>query len=172
MDKRKNTVYLGLGSNLGDRMINLRAAIRELETLSIDLLQYSSVYESEPWGADSLHIFLNMVLEIETELSPIDLLHACQLIEQNLGRKKKTKDRYENRIIDIDILSYADLVYTSGDLKLPHPEIAKRNFVLIPWQEIANDFIVSGLEIKIEELLKNCEDQQQCHFYSAINLNR
>jgi 2-amino-4-hydroxy-6-hydroxymethyldihydropteridine diphosphokinase len=128
-------VYLGLGSNLGDRKENLRQACEFLESDYTTFVQGSSIHETEPFGVEDQPKFLNMVCEIETELSPRDLLLFVKNIEKKLGRKKREK--WGPREIDIDILYYGDLVVDEPDLKIPHPGIKERDFVLKPLEEIA-----------------------------------
>ena len=123
-------VYLGLGSNLGDREGNLLQACELL-----GCLEKSKIHETEPFGVLDQPKFLNMVCEIETELSPRELLLFVKNIEKKLGRKKREK--WGPREIDIDILFYGDQIIDEPDLKIPHPGIKERDFVLKPLKEIA-----------------------------------
>jgi 2-amino-4-hydroxy-6-hydroxymethyldihydropteridine diphosphokinase len=128
--------YLALGTNLGDKRLNLLIAIAGIAGKIGVLSAISSVYETEPWGFESRNSFLNMVVCVETELSPLELLKATQEIEKKMGRTEKTGAVYKDRIIDIDIILYGDLTYQSEELTLPHPLYKQRAFVLEPLKEI------------------------------------
>ena len=136
-------VYLGLGSNLGDREEHIRKAIALIgESIGL-VIRQSSLIETEPWGFESSNKFLNGVILVETSLTPRQLLKATQKIERQLGRKKKSTDSclltpvsYSDRSIDIDILLYDDLTVDEPDLKIPHPLMEQRDFVMIPLNEI------------------------------------
>ena len=138
-----HNAYLGLGSNLGDREANIRKAISLIGKKVGLVLRQSSLIETEPWGFESANRFLNGVILVETSLTPRQLLKATQKIERQLGRKKKSTDSclltpvsYSDRSIDIDILLYDDLTVDEPDLKIPHPLIEQRDFVMIPLNEI------------------------------------
>ena len=153
-----NKVYLGLGANLGDRKRNLREAIEQIGEHIGKILNSSSVYETAPWGFDAETDFLNMATEVETELSPPDLLKRIFEIESKLGRER-TQDRYSSRIIDIDILFYDDLIVDQKGLKIPHRLIHERRFVLAPLCEIAPDLVHPILKKSIRVLLEECRDR-------------
>ena len=137
----KHKVYLGLGSNLGDREANIRKAIALIgENIGL-VIRQSSLIETEPWGFESANKFLNGVILVETSLTPRQLLKATQKIERQLGRRKivncKLSNRkYTDRPIDIDILLYDNLTIDEPDLKIPHPLMQQRDFVMIPLREI------------------------------------
>ncbi len=143
MTKKIHQVYLGLGSNLGDREEHIRKAIALIgESIGL-VIRQSSLIETEPWGFESANRFLNGVILVETSLTPRQLLKATQKIERQLGRKKKSTDSslltpvsYSDRPIDIDILLYDDLTVDEPDLKIPHPLMEQRDFVMIPLNEI------------------------------------
>ena len=143
MTKKIHQVYLGLGSNLGDREEHIRKAIALIgESIGL-VIRQSSLIESEPWGFESANRFLNGVILVETSLTPRQLLKATQKIERQLGRKKKSTDSclltpvsYSDRSIDIDILLYDDLTVDEPDLKIPHPLMEQRDFVMTPLNEI------------------------------------
>lgn len=137
-------VYIGLGTNLGDRLANLQAAVQALSP-SVEVLRCSSIYETPPWGVLDQPTFLNQVLFGQTGLAPVELLAFLKEQEVLLGRK--TSFRYGPRLIDMDILFYDDLVLELPRLNIPHPQIPQRGFVLIPLAEIASDHVhpVSGL---------------------------
>ena len=134
--KDTHIVFLALGTNLGDKNINLLIAIAFIAERIGVLSAISSVYESEPWGFNSENSFLNMVVKVETTLLPEDLLHATQAIEKTMGRTQKTETSYQDRVIDIDIILYDDLVYESEELRIPHPLSRQRPFVWTPLTEI------------------------------------
>ena len=130
-------VYLGLGSNLGDKRENLACAIRLIGERVGKVLRVSSFIETEPWGFESDNTFVNAVILCETTLTPRQVLQATQKVEREMGRKKKSTDGgYADRCIDIDILLYDDLRVDEPDLQIPHPLMLKRDFVMIPLREI------------------------------------
>ena len=130
-------VYLIIGSNLGDKRQNLTTAIRLIGEQVGHIVKCASFYESEPWGFTSVNSFLNTCVLCETTLSPHDVLIHTQAIERQMGRRHKTQNNvYTDRIIDIDILLYDDITISDSNLTLPHPLIAKRDFVIKPLKEI------------------------------------
>lgn len=131
-------VYLGLGSNLGDCRKNLERAIRMIGDKVGRVLRQSSFIETEPWGFESEHKFMNAVILCETIKTPREVLLLTQQIERDMGRKKKSvSGGYADRPIDIDILLYDDLIVDEPDLKIPHPLMHERDFVMIPLNEIS-----------------------------------
>ena len=143
MGRKVHKVYLGLGSNLGDKETHIRKAITLIGERVGTVLRQSSLIETEPWGFESEHTFLNGVILVETTLTPRQTLKATQKIERDLGRKRKSTDssshqlpNYSDRPIDIDILLYDDLTIDEPDLKIPHPLMEQRDFVMIPLREI------------------------------------
>lgn len=139
LDERKQEVVLSLGSNLGEREENLNEAIIQIENRIGLISKQSSLYETEAWGNSALLPFFNIVLVVLTNLPPNDLLKKCLLIEKELGRTRKLTGTYENRLMDIDIIYYANMQIYQPELKIPHPLMHKRAFVLIPLVEIAPD---------------------------------
>lgn len=132
-----HTVYLSLGSNLGDRKATMRRAIGLLNERAGSVDRQSSFIETEPWGFESTNKFLNMCVRLLTTLSPEQLLLATKQIERELGRTQKSVNgQYHDRPIDIDILMYDDLQLSTPDLTLPHPHMQEREFVMIPLREI------------------------------------
>ncbi|MBR5084085.1 MAG: 2-amino-4-hydroxy-6-hydroxymethyldihydropteridine diphosphokinase [Prevotella sp.] len=132
-----HTVYLGLGSNLGDKAANITLAVQHIEEQIGQVVRQSALYISEPWGFDSENEFVNAVVKCETILSPHQLLRTTQRIERQMGRKRKSCNGvYHDRIIDIDILLYDDLTIDTPSLKIPHPLMQQRDFVMVPLREI------------------------------------
>lgn len=130
-------VYLSLGSNIGNRKRIIHEAIEKIGELIGVVIRQSTLYETEPWGFDSPNEFLNCCVLVETMLAPQQLLETTQKIERSLGRLNKSHDgQYEDRIIDIDILLYDDLHVDQPDLKIPHPLMYERDFVMTPLKEI------------------------------------
>jgi len=161
-------IYLGLGSNLDDRRMNLAQCLKTLNFSSkIKLIKISSVYESEPYGFANQPWFLNMVIEIETNLEPLQLLQFTQQIEKQLGRKKT--NHWGPRTIDIDILSYNNIIFRHPMLNIPHQQLHLRQFVLLPLKEIATCFVHPGLKKNIDQLLKDCHDKVVVNFFMVGN---
>lgn len=129
--------YLGLGTNMGNRRKNMITAAALLAERVGDVLALSGFYETEPWGFDSANIFLNAAVKLNTDLSPWDLLRSTQQIETEMGRTEKSNGAYHDRIIDIDILLYDDLLMQAPELTLPHPLMHERKFVMQPLAEVA-----------------------------------
>ncbi|MBQ9170635.1 MAG: 2-amino-4-hydroxy-6-hydroxymethyldihydropteridine diphosphokinase [Bacteroidaceae bacterium] len=130
-------LYLSLGSNLGDREDMLHRAIALIDERVGMVQRVSTFIETEPWGFQSKHPFLNAAVMVRTTLSPIECLDRTQQIERELGRKKKSKGGvYHDRPIDIDLLLYGDLHLSTPRLTLPHPHMQERDFVMIPLREI------------------------------------
>lgn len=153
-------VYIGIGSNLGKRKENyLEAQGRLAQIPKTRIIKESSLYESEPVG-DSKEWYVNGVVEIETELKPDLLLKKCKNIERTMGRKKVRK-RWGARIIDLDILLYDNLNMDKKNLKIPHPEMHKRKFVLVPLSEIAPQVVHPILGSTISELLVGLKDNKK-----------
>lgn len=139
-DGSLHTVYLSLGANIGDRRATLLRAVDMLGELCGNVARLSSFIETEPWGFNSPHRFLNAAAMLLTPMTPHDLLHATQQIERELGRTAKSDGNgYKDRPIDIDILTYDDLHIATPELTLPHPRMAEREFVMLPLREIASE---------------------------------
>ena len=137
-DKLMATLYLSLGTNLGDRQKNLSLALELISSEVGTVLLASDIIETEPWGFDSSNRFLNMAVKVETHLQPLEVLHTTQEIERKLGRTHKTAaGEYHDRPIDIDILLYDDLVMNTPELTIPHPLMHERQFVMKPLLQIA-----------------------------------
>ncbi len=147
--------YLSLGTNIGNRRGNLIRAAALLAERTGDILALSALYETEPWGFDSPHPFLNAALVLETALSPLELLDATRLIEIEMGRVEKSAGGvYEDRTIDIDLLLYDEVVMQTPRLTLPHPLMHRRAFVLEPLAEIAPEAVHPVFHQTIRQLFQ------------------
>ncbi len=136
----EHTVYFSLGTNLGDKEGNIHEAIRRIEELIGTVECQSTLLVTEPWGFESENTFVNAAIRCSTELQPMDVLRLSQEIERAMGRTQKSVDgKYHDRIIDIDILMYDDLHIDTKILKLPHPLMKEREFVMIPLKEVLNN---------------------------------
>lgn len=132
-------VYLGIGTNLGDKERNILKAYDLIEKKVGRIVRRSSIYRTEPWGFQSENEFLNTVICVETELTPQQLLAQTQQIERQMGRKQKSRGgEYHDRVIDIDILLYGNLEVNEPNLVIPHPLMKEREFVMKPLGEIRN----------------------------------
>jgi deoxyguanosine kinase len=159
-------VFLGIGTNLGDRQANLKKAIENIRESIGPVIHASSVYETEPWGFRSENQFLNIVVEVETDLKPSGLLGRMLMIEANMGRLRGGKE-YISRLIDLDIILYGNEILETKSLIVPHPKMQERRFVLIPLNEIAPDLVHPVLGIDIRTLLKECKDKSKVVKYSG-----
>ena len=149
------TLYLSIGTNLGDRQSNLDTALTLIGQDIGTVKAVSKVIETEPWGYESDNRFLNMALKVETMLTPQQALSATRSIELSMGRKEKSSNRkYKDRVIDIDLLMYDDLITDSPELTLPHKLMHKRRFVLEPLAQIAPGLEHPVLHKTIKELLE------------------
>ncbi|MEM9991088.1 MAG: 2-amino-4-hydroxy-6-hydroxymethyldihydropteridine diphosphokinase [Bacteroidota bacterium] len=159
------TVYLHTGSNIGDRAKNLAEASALIAERIGKIIALSKLYETEAWGVRDQEDFYNQALAVETTLSPIELLKCTKQIEQDMGRKKERK--WYKRLIDVDILFYGAEVVVEADLKIPHREMANRNFVLIPMLEIAPELKHPLLDKTIEEIYWESEDPLEVRLIST-----
>ena len=154
-------IFLGLGSNLDDRYQNLMNGIQQLnDHAHIWVIDESNVYQTPAMYSSDQQDFYNMVIEIETNLNPLQLLDEVKKIEIKLGRKPNKKKNIP-RTLDVDILAVGDILIRSKLLEIPHPKIVERKFVLKPWNDIAPDFLVPDSDKNITELLKNTKDRSQ-----------
>jgi 2-amino-4-hydroxy-6-hydroxymethyldihydropteridine diphosphokinase len=158
-------LYLLTGSNRDDRMDYLRKAFRNIREQIGNIICSSSVYETEPFGFKDECLFLNQCLLVDTTLSPEDVLNKIGQIENSLGRIRRS-GIYEGRTIDIDILFYGNLVIHMAGLIIPHPELHKRNFALVPMSEISPGYVHPVLRKKMKTLLRNSDDTHKVFKYS------
>ena len=153
-------IYIGIGTNLGDRMANIRQAISELTLIGIEVRRTASVYETEAWGFESDNLFLNTVLECVSSKNPEECLKATQFVEKKMGRQKTQKTGYESRIIDLDILLFKDQQIRMPELTIPHLYITERQFVIVPMHELTGSFPFDSLDTNFEELKSKFENME------------
>jgi 2-amino-4-hydroxy-6-hydroxymethyldihydropteridine diphosphokinase len=155
--KKYINVYLGLGSNVGDRKANISEAIKHIGRNVGRVAKQSKLYETEPWGNKEQDAFINQVIMVNTTLDPRQILEANTKIEREMGRERKEK--WGPRVVDIDILFYGKRVIRDKGLEIPHPELHTRAFVLVPMMEIDPTFEHPVLKMPIDELFMDCEDE-------------
>ena len=158
------TIYLGLGTNMGQRETNLARAVYRLAE-SVRLLRRSAIYETAPWGYTDQPDFLNCVLEAETVLPPSPLLAMVKRLEEEMGREPGF--RWGPRLVDVDILLYGDLTVDLPDLQIPHPRMAQRAFVLVPLAELAPGLVHPTLKRTIAELAGQVEGKEGVRWWGA-----
>lgn len=158
------TVNLGLGSNLGNKELNLSAAIGFFKrNKAVDVVKISSVYRTEPWGEKDQAEFLNLVFQIKTSMVPEDLLKFCNEVENKCGRMKSIK--WGPRTVDVDILTYGDMILSLKDITIPHAFLTERRFVLVPFAEICPDCVIPGKNVTVKQALLSCPDRGRVVFY-------
>ena len=146
-------VFLGLGTNLGNKKNNLLAAVNNIEKKIGKVTSLSSFYETEPWGFESDNSFLNAALCVETSLPPTVILNIIKEIEIEMGRTQKSVNKvYSDRPIDIDILLYDDMIIKTEELTIPHPLMTERDFVMKPLLEIAGDDVHPVFEKRLKDI--------------------
>ncbi|MFQ5861027.1 MAG: 2-amino-4-hydroxy-6-hydroxymethyldihydropteridine diphosphokinase [Dehalococcoidia bacterium] len=157
------TVYLGLGSNVGDRQGNLRQAVRLLQRCG-QVEALSSLYETEPWGYTQQPKFLNLVCQLSTSLEPLSLLHCLKEVERAVGRRPTF--RYGPRELDIDILLYGELVLEMEELAIPHPGLPERPFVLVPLVELAPELEHPLLKVTMARLAEAVQGKEGIRWWA------
>jgi 2-amino-4-hydroxy-6-hydroxymethyldihydropteridine diphosphokinase len=156
-----NRIHIGIGSNLGDRRANAREAAQRVGELEgTRLLRASSLYESEPHG-NAKTWFVNSVIEVDSDLTPEALLKHCKAIEESMGRRRVKGKRWGSRIIDLDLLLWNQEVIRKKTLKIPHPEMHKRRFVLLPLAELAPHVVHPQIGESISTLLATVADDKR-----------
>jgi 2-amino-4-hydroxy-6-hydroxymethyldihydropteridine diphosphokinase len=156
-------VYLLLGTNIGDLEENLHRAIELIAASNIRINKISRIYKTKPWGVTDQPDYLNVALEVESDLSASELLRIFKHIEQEMGREQ-TSEKWQPRVIDIDIIFWGDHVVEHSDLKIPHQEFFSRPFAMKILAEIAPEFIPPGSEITLEELSSGvCNEGIEVH---------
>ena len=159
--------FLGLGGNIGNRLDNLHLAIKKIETECGPVVKKSQVYETEAWGSSSTKLYLNQVIKLKTKLTARELITKLLQIEQKLGRKR-TEQQFSNRKIDIDVLFFNNEISHFPNLKLPHPRLHLRKFVLVPLYEIEKNLIHPILKKNIKTLLDECGDELEVTPYPSL----
>ena len=154
-----NTVYIQLGSNIGERESFISKSMEQIEENIGEIITESSVFETIPWGNKNQNNFLNTVIKIRTPFDAFKILQKSQEIENNLGRERV--DKWGERTIDIDILFYNNEIINTTKLIIPHPLIQQRKFVLVPLSEIAPNYMHPILKKSISTLLSECKDNQK-----------
>lgn len=163
----KKSLYLGLGTNLGNKAENIKKAIIALSNKLGQFTALSSIYQSEPWGFESDNQFFNIVIEFKTDIKALDVLSITQAIEKEIGRLPKKGDSYESRIIDIDILLYEDIIVESKELTIPHQHMTNRRFVLEPLFEICRN---NKILDTYQSLLKECKKKESIKKLNNLEL--
>ncbi|KIL52483.1 2-amino-4-hydroxy-6-hydroxymethyldihydropteridine diphosphokinase [Jeotgalibacillus campisalis] len=162
--------YLSLGSNQGEPFVNLKEAVAQLDEIEgIQVSRVSSIYETDPVGVTEQNAFLNLAAQVETTLTPEELLIVCQTIENNLGRKRVV--RWGPRTIDLDILMYNADQYRSKSLTIPHPRMHERSFVLVPLLELNPDLVHPELNVSLKQLQQTLMDQDGVRLWKKNHSN-
>jgi len=165
--------WIGIGSNMGDRLGHFRLAITLMQERNICVLRTSSIYETEPVGFSSDTLFLNAVIEAEWEGTAEELLNALLAVEHDSGRERSTSERYTSRPLDLDLLLFGQEVINSSKLVLPHPRLHLRNFVLFPLNELIPSYIHPGTHFSIAELKSSCIDKNNVFVHDKpLSVNR
>ena len=160
-----NEVYLCLGGNIGNRETSIQLAVSEINQRVGQVTSASRIYQTEAWGVKNQQAYLNVCLQISTELSSLELLHSLLDIEKHLGRERNANEIYASRTIDIDILFFNNEITENQDLTIPHPRLHLRKFVLIPLCDIIPDYLHPVLNKSIFNLLKACDDTLEVTLY-------
>jgi len=159
-------VYIALGSNLGDRLDNLRTAVRDLFPRA-PVCRVSNIYQTPPWGYLDQPYFLNMVVEAQTSLTPRELLDYLRTLESQMGREKTIVNG--PRTIDMDILFYGNQIYNDEELTIPHPRMRGRGFVMLPLADLTTTYIHPVFRLRIAGMLKECDLLEIQPFSSAAD---
>ncbi len=160
-------IFLHTGSNIGDRKGNLDTANRMVSEVVGTITRYSNIYETAAWGLKDQDDFLNQAIEVDTELSPEEVLREIQFIEKAMGRVKIKK--WGRRLIDIDILFFESVVLNTDRLTIPHPFLQERNFVLAPLSELIPDFIHPVFKKSVYQLFAESQDNLKAEIFLEEN---
>lgn len=169
---KESIAYIGIGSNMGDRLGYIQQSVTMLSSFDgIDVLETSGFYETEPYGFKEQNWFVNAIIKIKTTLLPIDLLHACQSVEEKLGRVRGKK--WGPRTIDLDILFYDNLVVSSDILTIPHPGMKDRAYCIVPMLELDENFVHPVLKKTMLQIHSDLESVDEVFLYGTrpVNLN-
>ncbi len=164
MTREKKTAYLGLGTNLGDRLANLNYSLELLfQKPGLQLKACSNIYETKPVGGPEQGLFLNACIALETSLAPGELLQTMLIVEHKMKRVRK--ERWGPRIIDLDLLVYEGTIVNTPVLQLPHPRLAKRDFVLLPLADIAPELFIPGINQTVKQILAGRKTNSDVKLY-------
>ena len=155
---QENEVVISIGTNLGDKLKNLKNALSNIEGFG-QILNKSRIFYSDPWGYDSENEFLNMGLVIKTSLEPMQLLKKLKSIEKQMGRGPKMVQSYHDRIIDLDILIYSGIIIDNEELSIPHPKIKERKFSLLILKDLFENEFIPDLNDFPDKMLLKCVDE-------------
>ena len=155
-----------LGSNIGDKVFNIKKAI-DYVSQSVEVKRISNYYETEPWGYESKNSFVNAGIIIETIFSPEDLLAFLKQIEKKMGRQK-TMGGYQDRIIDLDILTFDHIALNTTNLVIPHPKIAERKFSIVILKDLYLNELIPGFQVNAQCLLEKCEDKKEVQLVNEV----
>ena len=155
---QENEVVISLGTNLGDKLKNLKNALSNIEDFG-RIFNKSRIFSSDPWGYDSENEFLNMGLVIKTSLEPMQLLKKLKSIEKQMGRRPKMAQSYQDRIIDLDILIYSGIIIDNEELSIPHPKIKERKFSLLILKDLFENEFIPDLNDFPDKMLLKCVDE-------------
>ena len=155
---KEYSVVISLGTNLGDKLKNLKNALSNIEGFG-QILNKSRIFYSDPWGYDSENEFLNMGLVIKTSLEPMQLLKKLKSIEKQMGRRPKMVQSYQDRIIDLDILIYSGIIIDNEELSIPHPKIKERKFSLLILKDLFENEFIPDLNDFPDKMLLKCVDE-------------
>ncbi len=164
-----HTYHLLLGSNVGNKTNHLESALSLIDQQIGQVVERSSLYETEPWGLENQDNFINQAVKVISDKSPQKVLDIIKEIELKIGRT--VTEHWGPRVIDIDILYCDDMVMDAENIKIPHPQISNRNFVLVPLIEIAGDMMDPVLQITIDEIYEKCTDTCEVYLYENENQN-
>ena len=154
-----NTVYIGVGTNLGDKLNNIRMAYQMIQSSVGDITRKSFIYKTPPWGFESKEDFNNSVIEVKTKLDSIQLLDELQSIEKALGKKQAYQIGYASRLIDLDIIDFNGEIIDNKRLSIPHSHLSDRNFVLFPLFDVCPKWVHPKTKKSISKLIKAIENK-------------